>query len=77
MAEATEILDVFRMRFGSVDAALADIKADIGEMRSRAGRLERGGADLHVQLAEHSVPHGPDRRDVDRIKRRLDLVDVT
>ncbi len=77
MPDDADILDFLRLRFGRVDSALADIKTDIGELRSRGGRLERGVAELHVQWAEHSVRLDRVSGDVDLIKRRLDLADAS
>lgn len=75
MSEA-DVIDFLRTRFARVDEALADIKADIAELKGRVGRLERTVADLHVQNAEHSIRMDRIGGDVTQIRRRLDLADA-
>jgi hypothetical protein len=45
------------------------------EVKGRLSRLERGLADVHVQLAEHSLRLDRFGDRLERIERRLDLVD--
>ena len=56
-----------------VEAKLDQLLEDNKEFRGRLGRLERGVADVHVQLAEHSVRMDRMNDRLERIERRLDL----
>ncbi len=76
MSDNTEIIDFLRVRFARVDDALQRIDQRLDELTGRAGRMERMMADLHVQMAEHSIRMDRIGSDVERIKRRLDLVDA-
>ena len=72
MAEAENlVLDHLRPMWGRLDR----LETDIGEIKSRLGRLEAGHAQIHVTLAEQSLRL--DRLDarVTRIEKRLDLVE--
>lgn len=55
--------DVQRYLF-TIDTKLDHVLAEIGELKTRVARIERGVAEIHAALAEHS-------RRMDRIDRRL------
>ena len=48
---ADDILDFLRERFNRLDAANAEMRAEIRELTTRVGRLERLTADLHGDFA--------------------------
>jgi len=75
MNDEPQVLDYLREQFARVHTALADIKEIQREHTSRLGRLERGLADVQVQLAEFSVRLDRFGAHVERIERRLDLVE--
>ena len=70
MAEAENLILEHLLR-GQLDR----MENDIGEIKSRLGRLEAGHAQIHVTLAEQSLRL--DRLDarVAPIEKRLDLVE--
>jgi len=63
------ILEILRR----IQADVADLKADVREIRGRAGNFVVRMAHMEIQIAELSVPM--DRRDeqMERILRRLEL----
>ncbi len=56
-----------------VEVKLDQIIDDGKEFRTRLGRLETSMADMHMQLAEHSVRMDKMNARLERIERRLDL----
>jgi hypothetical protein len=64
---ATDNLVLERLR--EIRTLLGEVKEDTADTRLRAGMLEAGYASVSLRLDRLAA-------DVDRIKRRLDLVDV-
>jgi len=58
-----------------IQADIADMKADMREVRGGLGAIERGQAQIEVRLAD--VSSRMDRRDeiIERILRRLELIE--
>ena len=75
MAPETEniVLEHLRHIRGQIDR-VAD---DVSELKTRMGRLEIGLAQVHVTLAEHSNRDDRIEARLDRIEKRLNLVDAS
>ena len=59
-----------------IQASLDQLRDQTREVITRMGRLETGVADVQVQLAEHSVRMDRMYTRLERIEKRLDLVDA-
>jgi ABC-type transporter Mla subunit MlaD len=66
------ILQHLRAIRGDVEA----VRDTLAEHTGRLGRLERSMADVGVQLADHSVRFDRVNAQLDRIDRRLGLIDA-
>lgn len=59
-----------------IQASLDQLRDQTREVITRMGRLETGVADVQVQLAGHSVRMDRMYTRLERIEKRLDLVDA-
>jgi len=59
-----------------IQASIDSLREDNREIKARLGRLETAIADLQVQGAEHSVRMDRMNSRLERIEKRLDLVDA-
>lgn len=59
-----------------IQASLDQLRDQTREVITRMGCLETGVADVQVQLAEHSVRMDRMYTRLERIEKRLDLVDA-
>ena len=66
------ILQHLRAIRGDVEA----VRSTLAEHTGRLGRLERSIADVGVQLADHSVRFDRVNAQLDRVDRRLGLIDA-
>ena len=76
MSDNKEVLDFLRLRFARIEERMDKSDGRIDEVINRLGRVERLVADLHGQGAEHSVRMDRIAQLIERIERRLDLVQV-
>jgi uncharacterized coiled-coil protein SlyX len=67
------ILDHLR----AIRATVERTSSDVTELKTRAGRLEKNVAELHVTLAEHSVRMDKIDARLDRIEKRLELAETS
>ncbi|HEY2538232.1 MAG TPA: hypothetical protein VGI28_01840 [Stellaceae bacterium] len=76
---ADEILDFLKERFNRIDSQLAELRRDVREQGQRITRLEQQMAQMsaseqgHYAVIMERLDHLGER--IDRIERRLDLVD--
>ena len=73
MADEPDNLTLRMLR--SIDAKLDRLSGDLSDLKTRVGRVEKGVAELHVTLAEHSVRMDRIEQRLDRIENRLGLID--
>ena len=62
-----ELKEFIHERFRRADEKLDLVLAEVGEMKTRVGRIELSLGQMHMTLAEHS-------NRMDRIEARLDVI---
>ncbi len=58
-----------------IEQDMGDVKFRLGKLESRLAGLERGQTDIHETLAHHSVKSDRVDSRMERIEKRLDLID--
>lgn len=76
MAAPDPVLDFLRVQFARLHERLDQTDVKLGEVIFRLGSLERGVAEMGVQIAHLSTRMDGFETRLTRIERRLDLADA-